>query len=300
MLLDRHRFAGEGRLVGGEEIPLDELHIGGDDIPVPDPDDIAGDEVPGSDLLPLPIAEHPRLERKLLFEHGDGVPCLILLPETDDRVDDEEGKYDPEVLPAPDDGGYDDRRLDHPGDRAPEIAEELQDCALLLLGDLVWAELLNTVFGLRPGEAALLRRKGLIEVVNGHPPGLISADRLAFHQYSRLPLIPGSYIRAATDRQVSAGSYGSRGDPPPWWRGIRSAGCRWTRQQRPTRWRSAGGPTISQLNSAEIRSSMERRSPTSLWRSVLRATYRPIAAASECSPGMSSDRAPTFSYRWLR
>jgi len=161
----------------------------------PPPDDVAGNEIPCGDLLPLSVAEHPGLKCELLFEHGDGVSRLVLLPETDDRVDDQEGKYDTEVLPSPDDSGYDDSRLDHPGDRAPEVAEKLQDRALLLLGDLVWTKFLDTIPRLQPGKATLLRREGLVEVINSHLPGLIGADRLLVHRYSRPPPITGIVYR---------------------------------------------------------------------------------------------------------
>lgn len=115
VLLDRHRLPpGERGLVGREEVTFDEFDIGRHDIPIPDPDDIAGNEVPCGDRLPPAVAEHPCLEREPLFQHGDGVSGLALLPETDDRVHEEEEEDDREVLPAPYDGGDDERRLDHP------------------------------------------------------------------------------------------------------------------------------------------------------------------------------------------
>ncbi|KAF5034466.1 hypothetical protein DSECCO2_595820 [anaerobic digester metagenome] len=122
----------------------------------------------------------------------------MLLPETDDCVDEKEGEYDREGLPVPDDGGYDDRRLDHPGDGAPEVAEELQDLALLFLDDLIGAELLDAALRLGLAETSLPGGEGQVEVVDGHTSGFIGADLLALHHgLPARPLSPGSYISAA-------------------------------------------------------------------------------------------------------
>ncbi|KAF5034467.1 hypothetical protein DSECCO2_595830 [anaerobic digester metagenome] len=62
MFLDRHRLAGEGRLVDREEVSFNELDICGYDVSVPDPDDVPGNEVSCGDLLPLAVAKRPGLE----------------------------------------------------------------------------------------------------------------------------------------------------------------------------------------------------------------------------------------------
>ena len=77
----------------------------------------------------------------------------MFLPESDHGVGEKQKQDDAKVRPMPRRRRQDHRRFDHPGDRTPEIGEELQDLVGLLLRDLVRAILGQALLRLGFGEA---------------------------------------------------------------------------------------------------------------------------------------------------
>ena len=128
---------------------------------------VAGDQLargngsPGSAALDLGRQGERGLER------GDGVARLEFFPEADDGVGHEQDQDDGEVRPVADDGGQDHRRLDHPGDRPPEVREELQQQVDLLVGQLVVAVLRPLLLDLGVAEAVRGRRRQIAEFRSG-------------------------------------------------------------------------------------------------------------------------------------
>ncbi len=154
----RQGLAGKGGLVHGQVIAVQQLGVRGHDVPQAQADDVARDQGGGIDALPVAIAQGARLQRQLPLERLQGVGRLELLPEADHRVEHQHDRDDDQIVPAFDHGGQNGRHLDHPGNRAPEVAREPRPgtCRFLLQG-------IGTVLG-QPAAHLLLaqaRRAGL-------------------------------------------------------------------------------------------------------------------------------------------
>lgn len=147
-----------GRLVHLQGIPFDEAPIGRDDIPEPEPDHISRDQFPGRHTLPLAATPHLCLEGKGLLQGRNGIPRLVLLPETHDGIHHEEDDDDSEILPVPHERREQRRRLDHPWDRPPEEGEEFPEGGGLPFLEFVVANLFETS-GSLAGEKSFGRRR---------------------------------------------------------------------------------------------------------------------------------------------
>ena len=148
LFVDRQRFAGQGRLIDGEIGAADQLQIGRDDVAELDQHDIARNQEPRLNVLPLAVAQHPRLQREALFEQRDGVVGLELLPEADPSVDEQHRQNNREVGPVPQQSRQHGRDLDHPGDRPPEEMGETLENTHVVLGKGVLAVLRKPPGGL--------------------------------------------------------------------------------------------------------------------------------------------------------
>ena len=85
-LLHRQGLPCQGRFVHIQEVARDELDVRRNHVTQPDPDDISGDQLTCLDLLPLFIPEHPGIQGQFLFQHFNGIICLVFLPETDHGI----------------------------------------------------------------------------------------------------------------------------------------------------------------------------------------------------------------------
>ena len=99
---NRDGFSGENRLIHSQRgrVNLANSDVGGDFIADGDVDHIAGDKLVGADALKAPVTNHFGDFRFVLFERLDGVFGVLLLPDADDGVGDEDEE---------DDEGFDER-----------------------------------------------------------------------------------------------------------------------------------------------------------------------------------------------
>jgi len=140
LLGDRQRLASERGLVDTEVVAFQQTDIGRNHIAEAQANHIVWHQLGGIDLPPLPVAQHPRFQRELALECLQRVRRLVLLPEADRRVEDQQRQDDDEVIPAAGRCRQHGCNLDHPRDRSPEVAEELDQRADLLLLQCVAAE----------------------------------------------------------------------------------------------------------------------------------------------------------------
>jgi hypothetical protein len=148
------RLPGQRRLVDLHRITLQNQGVRRYDVPKTQPDEISGHELAGGDGRPLAGSADAGLQCQFSLERGNGVARLVFFPEADDRVDDQQCEYDAEIGPVADNGREDGGRLDHPGNRTPEVVKELEDRVCLVLGQLVVAILLQAALELVLAEAA--------------------------------------------------------------------------------------------------------------------------------------------------
>jgi hypothetical protein len=78
-----------------------------------------------------------------VLERGKGVRRLAVLPELERGIEEQQARDDGEVAPMAEHRGDGGSRLDHVGDRAGEMSEELAGEADLFLGERVRAVLLE-------------------------------------------------------------------------------------------------------------------------------------------------------------
>ena len=100
---------------------------------------VAGDQLAGRDRAPGAVSLDLRPQCQLFLERGDGIAGLVLLPKPNDGVGHQKRKNDPEIRPMTDDRREDRSDFDHPGNRSPQIREELQQGIDFFLGQLVVA-----------------------------------------------------------------------------------------------------------------------------------------------------------------
>ena len=150
---DGQGFPGERRLVHVHGIALQELGIRRHDVPQAQAHEVAGHQVPGGEIKPGSAPLDPGLQGQVRLERGDGVAGLVLLPEPHHRVGQEQHEDDHEIRPVPDQPREEGRDLDHPGNRSPEMGEELQEGVPLRFGKLIGADLREELLGLLRAEA---------------------------------------------------------------------------------------------------------------------------------------------------
>ena len=117
---------------------------------------------------PLSVASDARSGRQLGLQRVDGISRLVLLGVAHDSVRDEQHQDDEEVGPVLHRTGQDHRDLDHPRDRAPEVAEELQKRVRSVLGDLVRAVLGQALLRLGLAQPVRLSAQLLLDLGHGH------------------------------------------------------------------------------------------------------------------------------------
>lgn len=89
LLRHRQRFTGESGLVDAEVVTVGELRVGGNDVAEAQPDDVAGNQLVGIDLLPAVVAKGPALQRQASLQRVHRVAGLVLLPESDHGIEDQ-------------------------------------------------------------------------------------------------------------------------------------------------------------------------------------------------------------------
>ena len=161
--------------------------------PEPETDDVARYQFARRRGDPFAVPQDPRFRSQLGFQRLDRVAGLPLLPEPDQAVGEQQDEDDGEVRPVAHDGGQDRRRLDHPGDRPPEIAKELQQRVGLLLGDLVRAILVQPPGGLFLGQAVGRRAQPGFQVRHRHGVQIAVGRRRVSIPGCRQGLFPVTY-----------------------------------------------------------------------------------------------------------
>jgi hypothetical protein len=146
------RLPGERGLVDLDLVAVQQPGVRGDDVPQPEPDHVPGHQLPGRGRGPLAAALGAGVDGELGLQRVDRVAGLAFLGEADDTVGQQQDTDDDEVRPVPDRPGQDDRDLDHPRDRTPEVGQELQHRVGRVLGDLVRPVLLQPRCGLGLGQ----------------------------------------------------------------------------------------------------------------------------------------------------
>jgi hypothetical protein len=148
----RQRLSCQRGLVNLDGVAVQQPRIRRHDVAKAQPDRVARHQFVRGRGNPLAVTLHPCFDREPGLQGGDRAACLALLPESDRGVGDEQEQDDEEVRPVPNDAGEDNRGLDHPRDRPPEIGQELQKRVDLLLFDLVRPVLGQPLLRFGPGE----------------------------------------------------------------------------------------------------------------------------------------------------
>ena len=148
------RLPGQRGLIDLDLVAVEQPGVGGHDVTQAQPDHITGHQLPRRRGDPCAVAFHARVDRELGFEGLNRVACLPFLGVADHTVGQQQQQDDEEIRPVPDRAGQDDGDLDHPRDRPPEVAEELQQRVGLVLGDLVRPVLRQPLRGLGLTQAA--------------------------------------------------------------------------------------------------------------------------------------------------
>jgi hypothetical protein len=148
LLAGGQRFAGKGRLVNAQVFTVNEFGIGRNDVPGPQADDVAGNQLTGIQRLPGTLTQHPAFQGQFFLQCGHGITCLIFLPEAHPGVEKQQGDNDPQVDPMVDDEGENRRCLDHPGNRSPQVTQKLDDRAGGLFRDFIGSKPFQPLPGL--------------------------------------------------------------------------------------------------------------------------------------------------------
>ncbi len=153
----RQRLARQSGLIHLDRVARQQAGICRHDVAQAHADDVTRHQLARRRGGPLPVPLHPRLDRELGLEGGDSVAGLVLLPEPDHGVGQQQDEDDREVRPMLGDRRQHDGRFDHPRDGTPEVGEELQEGVVPLLLDLVRPVLSQPLLRLGPGEAVWRR-----------------------------------------------------------------------------------------------------------------------------------------------
>ncbi len=133
----RQRLPGERGLVDLDLVAVKQPGVGGDNVAQAQPDHIAGNQLPRRCRFPSILAFHARINRQFGFEGFNCVAGLPFLGIADEAVSHQQQQDDKEIRPVPHRAGQYDGDLDHPRNRTPEVAEELQQRVGGVLGDLI-------------------------------------------------------------------------------------------------------------------------------------------------------------------
>ena len=207
-------FAGQRRLVDLHGVGAERAGVGRYDVAEAQAHDVAWHKQLRGEVRPCSVAQHARMRREFGLERGNRVAGLILLPEPDQGVGEEQHGDDDEVGPVLDDGRQYGCGLDHPGDRPPKIAQELEDRVDLLLGEFIGPVLAEPLVGLRLGQALVERSAELrLKRVEGKR-FQIAPDRQTW--FRTLPPWPPRFvsIRGCSSRKDAPSFKPSPPNPP--------------------------------------------------------------------------------------
>ena len=100
----------------------------------------------------------------------------MLFPETEDRVENQEGSDDDQISPMMRHGGQNGCNFDHPGDGTPEIAQELEEGVGLFFHQGIGAVLGKTLFALGRAQALGTAGQEGKKILGTFVFGLITGD----------------------------------------------------------------------------------------------------------------------------
>ena len=125
-------FPGQHRLVDAEG-PTEQSHVGWDDVSLPDAGDVARNEIPRRQRLPVSFPKHASVHLQAAAKRVHDALGSALLDEGDDGIQGEEGDRDRQVRVSVQGPRQHGDRLEHPGRQAPELRQERENCVALLL-----------------------------------------------------------------------------------------------------------------------------------------------------------------------
>ena len=170
-LANRLGLAGECGIVRAQFELLDQTRIGRYGIALFEDHEIAGNQFGGRDLHGLPIPDDSGIVRNHLLEGFGGLLSAELLPEGEDRVDEDDCEDRPSELGHPADEREDAADPEHDGEQVVEVLEELQDeRAALDLANLVATVLFEPLGRLLRGQALSACTQRFVELVAGFGP----------------------------------------------------------------------------------------------------------------------------------
>ncbi len=204
LLVGRQRLPGQRGLVHPQVVPVQQHHVGGDDVPQPDPHHVPGHQPGGVDLRPFAVPAHGGAQRQLALQRRHRVRGGALLPEPDPGVEPQQYPDDDHVRPVPQDRRQDQGHLDHPRDRPPEKRSQLRQRAAVLLRDRVRPGLSQAAF-------SFLTRQALPAGLQPRQHLTNAGARLPRRRGITLPRCPGRPGGKATRRDLLGGTCGGRG-----------------------------------------------------------------------------------------
>ena len=157
------RLPGQRGLVDLDLVAVQQPGVGGDDVTQAQPDHVTGHQLPRRCGDPCAVAHHARVDRQLGFQGLNRVAGLAFLGVADHAVGHQQQQDDKEIRPVPHRARQDDGDLDHPRDRTPEVAEELQQRVGLVFGDLI-----GPVLGQPLAASAVLSPSGRVAQLRLH------------------------------------------------------------------------------------------------------------------------------------
>jgi hypothetical protein len=130
-----------------------EPDVRGNDVADPQFDQVAGHQLGRGDGPGLTVADDAGLRGQPRLQRGDRAVGLGLVPEADAAVDQQHHQDDAELLPAAGHAGEHQGDFQHPGDRPPEVRQQLHQRVGLFPLDLVLAVAGQALPGLLGGKA---------------------------------------------------------------------------------------------------------------------------------------------------
>ncbi len=121
------RFSGQRRLIDLHRVAGQQACVCGHDVPQSQPDNIARHQFRYLGSRPFSVSQGAGLGRQLRAQRGNFVARLMFLPKCNDSVGKEQKQNDEEIQPVSNHSRQNHCPFDHPWNRTPEIAQELQE-----------------------------------------------------------------------------------------------------------------------------------------------------------------------------